>query len=83
MKRWWGKIRSGETWILYLAKSPKRSKRSDGRPDRKKTDSWSRKVTTVASWNSLKLSIRYCISIPGGGGKVKDLESGGPSGGST
>jgi hypothetical protein len=28
-------------------------------PDRKKTDSWSRKVTTVASWNSLKLPMRY------------------------
>jgi hypothetical protein len=44
-----------------LAKSPKRSKRREGRPERKKTVSWSRKVMTVASWNSVKLAIRSCI----------------------
>lgn len=59
---------------MYLAKSPKRSKRREGRPERKKTVSWRRKVTTVASWNSVKLAIRSCIleCFP----PARDLESG-------
>jgi hypothetical protein len=35
-------------------------------------DSWSRKVTTVASWNSLKLPIRYCITLIHRGGRGKE-----------
>ena len=45
---------------MYLAKSPKRSKRREGRPERKKAVSWIRKVKTVASWNSVKLAVRTC-----------------------
>lgn len=58
-KNGWEKKGKG-TWILYLAKRPKRSKRREGRPERKKTVSWRRKVTTVASWNSVKLPVRPC-----------------------
>lgn len=47
------------TWILYLEKRPRRSKRREGRPERKKTLSWRRKVPMEASWNSLKCVMRY------------------------
>ena len=47
------------TWILYFLK-PHISMKRYGKPDRKKTPSWRMKLPIDASWNSVKLSVKYC-----------------------